>query len=262
MALNLDISLALFGGGAGGGAVVSASNSLLMLRRAQQPEAATKAIAAEKKDPVTLTALSQFKLALGKAKDVTAALRDPRVLAVLLPAFGLADQLDYPGLVQKALLADPKEPKSLLAGLDQRFKNAATSLDLKNKGLAGLTDAKVQQTLTDGYLQYQYQKGLDAQAPGMSDALYFLKNAATVKDVYGVLGNAVLRRVVTGALGLPPQLAIQPIESQAKAVTSRLPLADLRDAKKVQMLAQRYLMTQADAAGGGGAGNSLFSLFA
>jgi Protein of unknown function (DUF1217) len=262
MSLSLTVAASLLGGAANGSGAISASASLLLFRRAQLPNAATKAIAAEKKDPVTLTALAQFKLALGKAKDVTAALRDPRVLAVVLPAFGLADQADYPGLVQKALLADPKDPKGMLAGLDSRFKAAATTLDLRTKGLAGLTDPKVQQTLTDGYLQYQYQKGLDTQAPGMSDALYFLKNAAATKDVYGLLGNAVMRRVVTSALGLPPQLAIQPIDSQAKAITSRLPLADLKDPKKVQMLAQRYLMTQADGAGTGGSSNLLVSLFA
>ena len=71
-----------------------------------------------------------------------------------------------------------------------------------------------------------------------------------------------MRRVVTSALGLPPQLAIQPIDSQAKAITSRLPLTDLKDPKKVQMLAQRYLMTQADGAGTGGSSNLLVSLFA
>jgi hypothetical protein len=47
------------------------------------------------------------------------------------------------------------------------------------------------------------------------------------------------------------------------AQSSRLPLADLQNAKKVQLLAQRYLMTKADAAGGGGTGGSPFlSLFA
>jgi len=263
MSLSISVATALFGGASETSNAVSASASLLVLRRAQAPDAAAKAIAAEKKDPVTLTALAQFKLALGKAKDVTAALRDPRILGVLLPALGLTDQAAYPGLVQKALLADPKDPKGVLAGLDSRFKNAATTLELKAKGLAGLTDAKVQQKLTDGYLQYQYQKGLDAQAPGMSDALYFLKNAANMKDIYSLLGNGVMRRVVTVALGLPPQLAIQPIESQARTVSSRLPLADLQNAKKVQLLAQRYLMTKADAAGSGGTGGSPFlSLFA
>jgi len=261
MALNITIATTLFGGAAAGGAAISAGNSLALLRRAQAPDAANKAIAAERKDPVTLTALSQFKLALSKAKDVAAALRDPRVQAVLLPALGLADQQAYPGLVQKALLADPKDPKSLLAGLDQRFRNAAATLELKAKGLAGLTDPNVQATLTEGYLQYQYQKGLDAQAPGMSDVLYFLKNAAATKDVYTLLGNGVMRRVVTGALGLPPQLAIQPVESQARTVTSRLPMADLQDPKKVLLLAQRYLMTAADGAGGG-APNGLLSLLA
>ena len=71
---------------------------------------------------MTITALKQFEAAMAKAKDVKSALQDPRVLAVLLPALGLADQAAYPGLVQRALLADPEDPKGLLASLDRRFR--------------------------------------------------------------------------------------------------------------------------------------------
>jgi len=65
--------------------------------------------------------------------------------------------------------------------------------------------------------------------------------------------------VVTGALGLPLAMAVQPIETQARAITTRMKLEELQDPKKVQLLAQRYLMAQAD---GGAGGNSLVSLFA
>ena len=76
----------------------------------------------------------------------------------------------------------------------------------------------------------------------MSDALYFLQNAAAKTNVYNILGNAVMRRVVTGALGLPAQMVVQSVETQARAVTSRLKLADLQDPRKVQKLAERYVI--------------------
>lgn len=259
----MTLSLSALGGLLGVGTTTGTRNdvagALLALRQAQAKGAEARGVALEQKDPVTLTALAQFRRAVDGAKDLKSALRDPRVLAVLLPAMGLADQKDYPGLVQQALMADPKDTKGLLASLDARFKAAATTLDLHAKGLAGLKDPKLLKTLSDGFLQYQYQTGLDDQTNGLSDALYFIKNASGVKDIYGILGNAVVRRVVTGALGLPLQMAIQPIDTQAKAITSRMKLEELQDPKKVQLLAQRYLMAQADS---GATANNLVSLFA
>jgi len=257
--IRLDSALvaSLFGGSAGTSSTGDAVSALAALKAAQQAGAETRGVAAEKKDPVTITALKQFETAVTKAKDVKGALQDPRVLAVLLPALGLADQASYPGLVQKALLADPKDPKGLLADLDTRFKDAAATLNLKTKGLAGLQDPAVKAKLADAYVQYQYQVGLDDKNAGISDALYFIQNAADTTNVYGILGNAVMRRVVTAALGLPSAVAVQPVETQARAITARLRLDDLQDPQKVQQLAQRYVMAQAGDATSSSAGSIL-----
>ena len=109
-----------------------------------------------------------------------------------------------------------------------------------------LRDPALQQKLKDNYVAYQYQKSLDAQQPGMSDALYFISNASSkAGNVYNVMGDGVLRRVVTGALELPQELAVQPIQDQAKAITNRLPMSKLSDPKQVYQVAQRYLMVRA-----------------
>ena len=260
MQLSTDLVSRLFGGT--GSTVMSgdAASGIAALKLAQTTSAATRGIARERQDPVTVTALKQFQAAIAKARDVKTALQDPRVLAVLLPGLGLSDQIPYPGLVQKALLADPADPRGLLASLDPRFATAARTRDLREKGLAGLKDAALQKTLTDGYVQYQYQTGLDAANPGISDALYFLKTAKGETNIYNILGNSVLRRVVTGALGLPDAMVVQSVESQARAVTARLKLTDLQDPRKLAKLAERYVIA---AAGNGTAtGSPLLSLIA
>jgi len=261
LSLSASLVSSLFGGSAGATPNGDSTTAIAALKAAQAKGAEAKGVAAERKDPVTITALKQFEAAVAKAKDVKAALQDPRVLAVLLPAMGLADQAAYPGLVQRALLADPKDSKGILASLDSRFTAAATTLDLKAKGLAALRDPKLLANLASGYVQYRYQQGLDDRNAGMSDALYFIQNAAAKTDVYGILGNAVMRRVVTGALGLPAQIAVQSVETQARAITSRMKVADLQDPKTVQALAQRYVMAQAGSGSGSGSGGSLLSLF-
>ena len=263
MSLSASLASTLFGASLGGGAPSGdAASGIVALKAAQQAGATEKGVAREQKDPVTVTALKQFQAAVAKARDAKSALQDPRVLAVLLPALGLSDQAQYPGLVQKALLADPADPKGLLASLDSRFKAAAKTLDLKAKGLDALRDPKLQKQLTDGYVEYQYRIGLDDKNAGISDALYFLKTAANESNVYNILGNNVLRRVVTTALGLPTSLVVQSVETQARAVTTRLNLADLKDPRKLQKLAERYVIAAADQGGGGGASSPMLSLLA
>jgi hypothetical protein len=104
--------------------------------------------------------------------------------------------------------------------------------------------------LSDAYLKYQYRTGLDEQQPGLSDALYFLESAARVRSVYDILGDPVLRRVVSVALGLPREIAIQSVEAQGRAVTARLDIRSLTDPKAVRKLAERYLIAAAEEAAG------------
>jgi hypothetical protein len=114
--------------------------------------------------------------------------------------------------------------------------------------LGSLSDPKMLDILTEGFTKFEYLDGLSKANPGMSDAIYFIDNAKNAKTPYDILGDAALRRVVLGALGLPDEIAIQPVETQARAITSRLKLTDLQDATKVRGIAERYLMARADQA--------------
>jgi len=54
--------------------------------------------------------------------------------------------------------------------------------------------------------------------------------------------------VVTTALGLPLQIAFQPLLAQEKAVTSQLDITKLKDPKFVESFVQRYLLAANKAA--------------
>lgn len=114
--------------------------------------------------------------------------------------------------------------------------------------LGSLADPKMLDILTSGYTKYEYRSGLSASNPGMSDAIYFTENAKNIKTPYDILSSSVMSRVVLGALGIPLEIAIQPIETQARAISSRLNMADLQKPEKVAAIAERFLMAQATAA--------------
>lgn len=245
MSLNASLVAALFGGPAIGSAAPSAASALGTFRRATAPGAEEKGVAQERKDPVSLRALDQFTKALDKAPDIDKALADPRIQAVLLPALGLADKVGQTALVRRVLLSDPADPESLASRLGGTWKAAAETLDLKAGGLEKLKDPATVTLLTDAFLSYEYRRGLDEQGAGVSDALYFREKAGSVSDVYTILGDPVLRRVVTGALGLPQAIAVQSVEAQARAVTSRLNLDQLTRPGEVDKLVSRYLVSRA-----------------
>lgn len=228
-----------------------AASAIPALRRATAPGAEDKALGQLAKDPQIRRQIENFGRAVAKATDVKAALRDPRVLNVLLQSFGLSDLQGQTGLLQRALTANPSETGGLLDRLpDKRLKATAQALGLSTRGLAALRDPKVQASLADGLRRQSRLATLDADQPGLSDAITFEGRAATARTAYDVLGDPVLRRVVTGALGLPQQIAVQPVETQARAITSRFDLAKLQNPKEVAKLAERYVVAAAGTADG------------
>lgn len=251
---------AIYGTSTASTATTDPSMAILALRRAVTGE--TKGAAKEAESPAFKRQAEAFKKAIDKAPDIKSALRDPKILSVLMPAMGMPDVVSQPGLVQRALLADPKDTKGLLSRLtDTRWKDVATALDLGNKGLDALKDPELQAKLLKALASGNWRTSQDDVATGVSDALYFQDKAESAKDVYAILGDPVLRRVVTGALGLPDELALQTIEAQGRVVTTRLKLAKLQDSKEVKRLAERYVMNRAMAANGGQATSPLLSLF-
>lgn len=235
-----------------------AAGAVPALRRAVAPGAEGKALARLAKDPQLAREMEAFARAAAKATDVKAALRDPKVLNVLLPALGLPDAVGQPGLALRALTADPAESDGLLARLpDTRWKSAAATLNLRERGVAALRDPKVQASLADGLRRLARRNELEAEQAGVGDAVLFRERAAGAKTAYDVLGDPVLRRVVTTALGLPPGIAVQSVEAQARALTARLDLGKLQNPREVAKLAERYVVAAAGGAGAASAASPL-----
>jgi hypothetical protein len=219
---------------------------LSLFRRSLREGEEARALARIAREPTQQRALDQFRRAIAKAPDIKAALQDPRVLGVVVEALGIPDAAQQPGLATRALLSDLKDPKSLANTLsDGRWRAAAQALDLRTRGLAALKDPQTQKLLAEGLQRAARNEELSVQAPGLGDAVLFTERAKDVKNVYQVLGDPVLRRVFTKALGLPAGMVVQSVESQARAVTARFDLAKLSKPAEVQKLAERYLSARA-----------------
>ena len=199
--------------------------------------------------PEVKRAVDAFAKAVRSAATPDALLRDPAALDVILTANGLGDMVPRAAMARKALLSDLSDPKSLANTLtDPRWKQAAQTLDFARRGLAVVRDPRTAAKLADAYAEVKWRHSLDAATPGLSNALTFRARAASVGSTLEILGDPVLREVVTVALGIPKQIAFQSIEAQQKAIDTRLDVAKLKDKGFVEKFAQRYLLEAAKTA--------------
>lgn len=249
----------LLGGPTTAGSAPPALDPLTALKLAKKNEA--KEVAREAKDPVVARDVALFRQGIAKAKDVTAALQNPNVLKVLLTSNNLGDQAGFTALAQKALMSDPSDPKSLVSKLaDTRWKTAAQTYDFAKNGLSALQDSKVQDTLANAYAAVKWRESLNKQNPGLSNAMRFQAQAASITNVDQILGDKVNRDVVLTALNIPPQIAYQTLDAQERAVSKRLDVAKLQDPHFVQTLTQQYLLNKAQSAQETSSAPDLFSL--
>ena len=246
--------LGILGGDAGGGSLLSTlygyrgaagtaslTDPFTALRLADKNR--TREIAAASKQPETLRDIISFTKAVAKATTIRQALDNPTVLKVFLTANGLSDQIPYAALAKKVLLSDPSDPKSLVNRLaDRRWTAVVKTFQFATQGIAPLKDPKIQATLTDGYAEVAWRRGLETNTPGLSDVLDIRVRAKTFSNAIQILGDPVMRRVVTTALGIPREIAFQELPAQERAITTRLDLKRLQEPKFVDTLVQRYLL--------------------
>ena len=211
------------------------------LRQAEQHQAAdVKLTAAE---PAVARAVAAFIHAVQGAKSVSALLANPRVMQVLLTANGLGDQAGFTALATKALTSDLTKPKSLANTLsDTRWKTVTSTYQFAAKGLSIIQNPKVIATIANAYAEVTWRKSLDQTTPGLSNALAFRAEAAKITSVDQILGDSVMRAVVTGALNIPREIAFQTLTAQETAISLRLDITKFRDPKFVESFVQRYLI--------------------
>ncbi len=236
----------LYGGGGQQG-VTDPSQSLQALTQAEANQA--QDIRTTAQQPAVQRAVAQFTSAVQSATSVQQLLSNPNVMQVLLTANGLGDQTSYTALAQKALTSNVNDPNSLVNQLsDTRWKPVAQTYNFANDGLSIIQQPKVIATIANAYAEVTWRQSLDATTPGLSDALSFRQEASGITSVDQILGDPVLRTVVTTALAIPEQIAFQPLEAQEKAISSQLDISQFKDPQFVETFTQRYLIAAAQQA--------------
>lgn len=192
------------------------------------------------KTPDVASETKYFKTNIGKATTAEALLKDRRLFAYAMKAFGLGDRTYATGLMRKVLEQGVSDSRALANTLsDPNIRALARMFDYKGANAAVGSDAFVR-SVTDRYVEQAMEAQQGAKNPGVELALYFRQKAPQVTSVYGVLADRKLLQVVQTALDISPNTSAQPIDTQARLLKSKLNLADFADAKKLDNFIARF----------------------
>ncbi len=255
-AIGDPILNALYGNSSGAAA---GSDPVQALQTAEQNQ--TQDVALTAAQPPIARDIAAFKSAVDAATSPAQLLANPTVMKVLLTASGMSDQIGYTALATQALMANAADPKSLVNQLtDTRWLTVNQTYDFATKGLSVIQNPKVLATIANAYAEQAWYQSLNATTPGLSNALQFRAEASTITSAAQILGDPVMRNVVTTALGIPPQIAFQDINAQEQAITSRLDITRFQDPKFVASFTDQYLIAMQQQSMGAQAAPSLDSL--
>jgi hypothetical protein len=169
--------------------------------------------------------------------------KNHRLLKFVLYSYGLAGEEQYPGKIRKILESDLGDINSLANRFqDPRYQQMAKDLSLPAAGVVKLKLGTTTADMVTRYERLAYERHLDEQAPGVRAAIEFGRRIKDVSQTVQLLGDAVLREVVTVANNIPKELAYQEVDSQVTALEKRIDVKSLSgDKNEVEKLVMRYL---------------------
>lgn len=185
-----------------------------------------------------------------------------RLLKFLLSSYDLESEIQYPGKIRKIIESDLSDVDSLANRFqDPRFQQLAKDINFHILGVSKLKMVSTTDDIVRKYERLAYERHLDEQAPGVRAAIEFERRIKDVSKTVQVLGDAVLREVVTVANNIPKELAYQEVDSQVTALEKRIDVNALKnDPTEIEKMVLRYL-TFKDSGGIGSSQSYLLDLF-
>lgn len=182
-----------------------------------------KLLAKFEERPTVDKEIQYFKEKVPKLKSMDDLFKDQRLLRFIASAYSLDDEVQYPARLRKILESKISDPTSLANRMvDPRYKEMASDLMLGDFGVTALATSSTIDKLVKRYVQNEYEKDLGKTNPALREASYFLRKIGSIQNSLSILGDGVLRAVVTYTLDLPPQIAFQSIAKQRSLIDTRI----------------------------------------
>lgn len=208
--------------------------------------------------------ITYFQENTGTISSVDDLFSNQRLLNFILKAYDMESEAQYPGKMRKILESDLTDSNSLANRFsDPRFLELTQDLNIAVTGVSTLKASWTVEDLVERYQQTEYEKYLDEQAPGVRTAIEFQRRLEDVTTTVQLLGDSVLREVITIANYIPAEMAYQETESQIATVEKKVDINELKnDPDVVEKMVLRYLSIKDSENSSGGSDSYLLNLFA
>ena len=178
---------------------------------------------------------------IGDIKSIDDFLADDRVYRYAMKAFGLDDMAYAKAFMRKALEGGIDDKESFANSLaDKRYRDFVETFNFARYGETTTVFGRTGQGTVDKYIRQTLEEGAGEQNQGVRLALYFQRKAASIGDVYTILADPALLKVVQSALQIPPESGTMDIDRQAALIESKLDLKDLKDPAKLDAFLTRF----------------------
>ena len=193
------------------------------------------------KKPQAARETAYYLANIEKVKSIDDFMADRRLYNYAMKAFGLQDMAYAKAFIRKTLTEGVDDPDSFANKLsDSRYKEMVATFNFARHGASTTIFERTRQGTVDRYLRQTLEEDAGSTNEGVRLALYFERKASQVTSPYGILADPALLKVAQTALGLPASMSLQGIEKQARLITDRLDIEDMRDPVKVKSLLNRF----------------------
>jgi hypothetical protein len=179
-----------------------------------------------------------------------ALLGDYKALSIVLGAFQLGNEVNSTALVKQLLTQDPSS-KTSLAYRSGNAKFIAFANAFKTWSPPPFATPAGINSVVTAYKTNLFESGSNAQTPGLQNALYFKRSAASITSLTQLQSDSSLLAVAVTGAGLPLSAFDNlSFEQQTSLLKQKLNIADFQKPSYVQHLAELYLVQQQLSSGG------------
>jgi len=178
---------------------------------------------------------------ISNVKSIDDFMKDKRLVSYAMTAYGLGDLSYATGFIRKLLQGGIDDSSALANKLaDSKYKAFVGTFNFVRYGAATTVFTEAQQGTVDLYNRQALEKSVGDQSEGARLALYFQRQAPTIKSSLYILADAALLKVAQTALGLSPYMSNLSIEQQQAMIDKKLDVADLQDPAKLSKFLAKF----------------------
>ena len=232
--------------------------SLYSIYAANEAKYAVASVAAS---PQATALISYFQKNAAAIASPDALLKNYKALSLVLGAFGLQGSINDTAILRQLMTQNPSSPGSLAQSLGNA-KYQIFARALSNWDTPPFANAASRTQLIASFTTNTFEQTADIQASGLANALYFTREAQSLKTQAAVQSDAGLLAVAVTSLGLPLQNFEQlDFDQQSAILKSKLNVASLQNPSIVKRMTEQYLIAQQSTANDQPAAGSLASLY-